>query len=86
MDYDAVGSCLRWVKERHGGKRIGLPKIGAGSAGGDWQVISPIIDDVVPQGAAALSSPFEAYPTGESQRDLAYSFSAHNVCFFEIRS
>jgi O-acetyl-ADP-ribose deacetylase (regulator of RNase III) len=26
------------------GKRIGYPKIGAGLAGGDWNIISSIID------------------------------------------
>jgi len=45
VDYDAVRSCLRWIKENFSGKRIGLPKIGAGLAGGDWEVISRMIDE-----------------------------------------
>lgn len=45
MDYDAVRSCMRWIKERYSGLRIGLPKIGAGLAGGDWDRISRIVDE-----------------------------------------
>jgi O-acetyl-ADP-ribose deacetylase (regulator of RNase III) len=45
VDYDAVRSCMRWIKERFSGLRIGLPKIGAGLAGGDWGEISRIIDE-----------------------------------------
>jgi O-acetyl-ADP-ribose deacetylase (regulator of RNase III) len=45
VDYDAVRSCFRWIKEQHSGKRIGLPKIGAGLAGGDWARIAGIIED-----------------------------------------
>ena len=45
VDYDAVSSCMHWVKERYSGRRIGLPKIGAGLAGGDWNRISRIIDE-----------------------------------------
>jgi O-acetyl-ADP-ribose deacetylase (regulator of RNase III) len=43
VDYDAVASCMRWIKTHHAGTRIGLPKIGAGLAGGDWQRIADII-------------------------------------------
>lgn len=45
VDYDAVRSCFRWIKEQHSGKRIGLPKIGAGLAGGDWARIAGIIEE-----------------------------------------
>ena len=45
VDYDAVRSCMKWIKENYKGKRIGLPKIGAGLAGGDWGKISQIIDE-----------------------------------------
>lgn len=45
VDYDAIRSVMRMVKQRFAGKRIGYPKIGAGLAGGDWQVISAIIDE-----------------------------------------
>lgn len=43
VDYDAVASCMAWIRTNHGGKRIGLPKIGAGLAGGDWTRIEEII-------------------------------------------
>lgn len=45
VDYEAVRSCMRWIKERYPGKRIGLPKIGAGLAGGDWKEIASIIEE-----------------------------------------
>lgn len=45
VDYDAVRSCFRWIKQQHSGKKIGLPKIGAGLAGGDWARISAIIEE-----------------------------------------
>jgi O-acetyl-ADP-ribose deacetylase (regulator of RNase III) len=43
VDYDAVASCMRWIKELFSGKCIGLPQIGAGLAGGDWEAIEQII-------------------------------------------
>lgn len=43
VNYDAVRSCFRWIKDQHSGKRIGLPKIGAGLAGGAWTRIAAII-------------------------------------------
>ena len=44
-DYDAIRSVFRKIKEDMHGMRIGYPKIGAGLAGGDWSVISKIIDE-----------------------------------------
>ena len=35
---------MQWVKAHCAGQRIGLPKIGAGSAGGDWAKISQILE------------------------------------------
>lgn len=43
VDYDAVRGCMRWLKARYSGCRIGLPMIGAGLAGGDWGRIRSII-------------------------------------------
>lgn len=43
VDYDAVGRAMSWLKSHHTGKRIGLPQIGAGLAGGDWSRIQAII-------------------------------------------
>jgi O-acetyl-ADP-ribose deacetylase (regulator of RNase III) len=45
VEYRAVRSCMRWIKARFSGRRIGLPKIGAGLAGGDWAIIAAIIDE-----------------------------------------
>jgi O-acetyl-ADP-ribose deacetylase (regulator of RNase III) len=45
VDYDAVRSAMRLVKQRFGGRRIGYPKIGAGLARGDWTLIARIIDE-----------------------------------------
>lgn len=44
-DYDAIRNVMKAVKARYAGRRIGYPKIGAGLAGGDWQVIAAIIDE-----------------------------------------
>lgn len=43
VDYDALARCLQWVAETYPTQRIGLPKIGAGLAGGDWCRIEPIM-------------------------------------------
>lgn len=43
FDYEAFTICLRKMNQIFRGKRIGLPKIGAGLAGGDWNIISEII-------------------------------------------
>lgn len=45
VDYDAIRSCFRLIKEKYSGKKIGIPKIGAGLAKGDWNVVSKIIDE-----------------------------------------
>jgi O-acetyl-ADP-ribose deacetylase (regulator of RNase III) len=44
-DYEAIRLVFREVKQRLCGKRIGYPKIGAGIGGGDWNVISQIIEE-----------------------------------------
>ena len=43
VEYDAVRSCMKWLKKNYSGKKIGLPKIGAGLAKGDWNIIESII-------------------------------------------
>jgi len=45
VDYDALRQVFKIVKERFGDKRIGYPLIGAGLAGGDWKIISLIIEE-----------------------------------------
>ena len=44
-DYDAIRSCMRWIAKSFPRSRIGLPKIGAGLAGGDWNRIYRIIEE-----------------------------------------
>ncbi len=36
---------MGWIKKHYPGRRIGLPKIGAGLAGGDWPTIAAIIEE-----------------------------------------
>ena len=43
IDYEALTICMRKINNIFAGKRIGLPKIGAGLAGGDWNRIKEII-------------------------------------------
>ena len=43
VDYDAVRHAMAWLKAQYSGRRIGLPQIGAGLAGGDWARIEAII-------------------------------------------
>ena len=50
VDYDAVRECFELVRdfaEKNGVDTINYPMIGAGLGGGDWGVISGIIDDVL---------------------------------------
>ena len=44
-DYDAIRNVFLKLKNDYHGLRIGYPKIGAGLAGGDWNIIQKIIDD-----------------------------------------
>lgn len=44
VDYDAIKLCMRKINHQFPGKRIGLPLIGAGLAGGDWSIIEKIIE------------------------------------------
>ncbi len=44
-DYDAIRKVMRLIKIDFAGQRIGYPKIGAGLAGGDWEIIAAIIEE-----------------------------------------
>ena len=44
MDYDAIKNVFKIVKNKFSGQSIGYSAIGAGLAGGDWSIISKIID------------------------------------------
>jgi len=43
LSYDALVLCLRKINYMFKGKHIGLPKIGCGLAGGDWNTVRLII-------------------------------------------
>jgi O-acetyl-ADP-ribose deacetylase (regulator of RNase III) len=43
VDYEAITLCMRKMNVEFKGKHIGLPKIGAGLAGGNWDKIKEII-------------------------------------------
>lgn len=43
-DYNAISQVFKKIKENYSGKSIAYPKIGAGLGGGDWRIISSIID------------------------------------------
>lgn len=45
VDYDAVRSCMKKIKQQFSGKKIGMPKIGCGLANGSWQIVSKIISE-----------------------------------------
>ena len=43
IDYEALTLCLRKINHIFKGKRIGLPQIGCGLAGGKWSIVSKLI-------------------------------------------
>jgi len=45
VDYVAIKKCMQWIKTLYSGKRIGMPMIGCGLAGGDWAIVSTIIEE-----------------------------------------
>ena len=46
VSYDAIKECLEKVRDFADGSQIAIPKIGAGLANGDWNIIEDIINDV----------------------------------------
>lgn len=47
IDYQALELCMKKINRIFNGNHIGLPMIGAGLAGGDWNVIEEIIKRVL---------------------------------------
>lgn len=43
VDYEAITLCMRKINKLFKGKHIGLPRIGCGLAGGDWNIVKPIL-------------------------------------------
>lgn len=48
LDYDALILCLKKMNYIFKGKKLGLPQIGCGLAGGDWQTVRQMIDELCP--------------------------------------
>ena len=45
-NYDALRSCFKEIKKNFSGLKMGFPKfIGCGLAGGDWNIVSQIIEE-----------------------------------------
>ena len=47
LNYQALSLCLKKINHIFKGKHIGLPKIGAERAGGDWDIIKKIIESTL---------------------------------------
>ena len=45
VDYNAIRKCMKEINKTFTGKRIGLPRIGAGLARGNWSIIKEIIQE-----------------------------------------
>jgi len=45
FDYNAIREAMRKINKKFKGKSIGVPKIGAGLAGGNWDIIAEIIKE-----------------------------------------
>lgn len=47
VDYHAIQDVFELIKKDFTGLRIGYPRIGAGLAGGNWRIISEIINEAL---------------------------------------
>lgn len=45
LSYNALRSCFKQINKTFSEKTVGIPKIGAGLAGGDWPLIEAIIKE-----------------------------------------
>lgn len=45
LDYEALTLCMRKINSIFKGKKIGLPQIGCGIAGGNWDLVKLIIQE-----------------------------------------
>jgi O-acetyl-ADP-ribose deacetylase (regulator of RNase III) len=45
-DYTAIKDATTLVQKMYTGKKIGISKIGCGLAGGDWNIVLPILEEV----------------------------------------
>lgn len=44
VSYDAVADCMQVINEKLAGQQVAMPKIGAQLGGGNWDIISCIIE------------------------------------------
>ena len=48
VEYSAVLNCMKWISDHFNALyKIGMPKIGSGLAGGDWNIIQDIIEEIL---------------------------------------
>jgi len=47
FDLSAFRSCMQMVKSLHSGKRIVMPRVGSGLAGGDWLKTREVLEEVL---------------------------------------
>lgn len=45
LSYDAIRMCMRKIKEKYSGRKIGMPQIGCGLAHGKWSKVEKIIEE-----------------------------------------
>lgn len=45
LDYTALALCLQKINHTYAGEKIGLPQIGCGLAGGDWDTVRYLIQE-----------------------------------------
>lgn len=82
-DYEAIRRAMRAVARAFGGCRIGYPKIGAGLAGGDWSIISAIIDEEL-QGLDHMFVEFAAGARPPDRPATAYANSKVRPVFSSL--
>ena len=78
-DYDAIRKVMAQIKIDFHGARFGIPMIGAGLAGGDWTVISKIIDEEM-AGEDVTLVLWDGDPATEQMvydLTIGYAFKAH---------
>lgn len=45
INYNALEKCIRWILNKYSGMKVGMPRIGTGLGGGDWEKIEKTIKD-----------------------------------------
>lgn len=45
VDYNAIALCFKKLNHIFKGKRIGMPRIGCGLAGGEWSIVNKLIEE-----------------------------------------